>query len=247
MDKFYTSEFAVDLVMDAFKKHVEVLPEDVIVEPSAGDGSFLKKIVHPNTIALDIEPEHDDVIKQDFLAFVPHRGRIHVLGNPPFGKNGSMALKFIKKSHEFAETIAFILPRSFKKESIQMRIPRDLELVFEMDLPKNSFRYEQKPYDVPCVFQIWKKSSSKRLYDVLVPNRFSFVKKSDDHDFAIRRVGGGAGKVTFDTVNTNASCFYYIKVHDELKIVDIDVVEKDYSTGPRSLSKREVIRFLNSV
>lgn len=247
MDKFYTSDSVVDLVLKMFEKHVNVVDDDVIVEPSAGDGSFYKKLSHHHVIALDIEPEHEDVIRQDFLTFVPPRATIHVIGNPPFGKNGSMALKFIKKSHEFADTISFILPKSFKKESVQMKVPRDLELIAQIDLPSNSFLLEKRPYNVPCVFQIWRKSSVSRTYESLKPVGFSFVKKEDKHTCAIRRVGGTAGKIVYDTDRCNVNCFYFIRIDDSsllTKLKDIDIEEKNYTTGPRSISKRDVIKFM---
>ena len=51
---------------------------------------------------------------------------IHIIGNPPFGRQSSLAIKFIKKSCEFCDTLSFILPKSFKKESLKKHFPFDL-------------------------------------------------------------------------------------------------------------------------
>ena len=48
--------------------------------------------------------------------------KIHVIGNPPFGRQSSLAIKFIKKSCSFSDTISFILPKSFKKDSMKKSI-----------------------------------------------------------------------------------------------------------------------------
>ena len=45
-------------------------------KPSAGDGSFSLQI--PNCIAIDIEPQHESIVKQDFFTFhLPYKkGRL---------------------------------------------------------------------------------------------------------------------------------------------------------------------------
>ena len=66
-----------------------------------------------------MEPENDEIIKQDYLEFdfnlQNSYKRIHIVGNPPFGRQSSLAIKFIKKSCEYCDSISFILPKSFKK------------------------------------------------------------------------------------------------------------------------------------
>ena len=53
-------------------------------------------IEHKNKIAYDIEPKFSETICYDFLETEPllDRGKILVVGNPPFGKNSSLAVKF---------------------------------------------------------------------------------------------------------------------------------------------------------
>ena len=64
-------------------------------------------------------PENKEIIKGDFLTLnveplVKSYQRIHVMGNPPFGRQSSLAIKFIKKSQQYCDSISFILPKSFK-------------------------------------------------------------------------------------------------------------------------------------
>ena len=81
--------------------------------------------------------------------------KIHIIGNPPFGRQSSLARKFIKKSCDFCDTLSFILPKSFKKDSFQKTFPLYFHLVYQVDLPEKSFQVNSKDYNVPCVFQIW--------------------------------------------------------------------------------------------
>jgi hypothetical protein len=39
--------------------------------------------------------------------------------------------------------------------------PLNYHLLFEMDLPKESFLVNDKSYDVPCIFQVWLKKDSQ--------------------------------------------------------------------------------------
>lgn len=52
-DKFYTKEaVAIDCL-----RSIDLKEYDLIIEPSAGNGSFLKNIKHENKVGLDIKPE----------------------------------------------------------------------------------------------------------------------------------------------------------------------------------------------
>lgn len=108
--------------MILFKKYITILDNDLIIEPSSGNGSFIENIkaLSCNYKFYDIEPEHNDIYKQDFLELDYMKLKekyetIHIIGNPPFGRQSSLAIKFIKKCC----SISFILPKSFKKDSIK--------------------------------------------------------------------------------------------------------------------------------
>jgi len=156
IDKYYTKEPVVQLCLESVKKYIVIDKDDLIIEPSAGNGSFIKgiKLLSSKALFYDIEPEHNEIVKQDFLKCNNPYGNVHVIGNPPFGRQSSMAIKFIKKSCEFCNTLSFILPKSFKKDSLQKKIPLNFHLVKSVDLPEKSFTLKNKDYDVPCIFQI---------------------------------------------------------------------------------------------
>ena len=148
----------------AHKKYIQIKPDDLIIEPSAGNGSFISgiKSFSNNCIFYDLEPENPEIIKQDFLTgnyndLSTKYNNIHIIGNPPFGRQSSLAIKFIRKSCEFCNSISFILPKSFKKDSLKQKIPLNFHLILESDLPEKSFLVDGVEHDVPCVFQIWKK------------------------------------------------------------------------------------------
>ena len=204
IDKYYTKQSVAKECIETVKKYISIQPDDVIIEPSAGSGVFIPYI---RTLAndcqfYDIEPEHPEIILQDYLLFtlkeLDSSKKIHVIGNPPFGRQSSIAIKFIKKSCEFADSISFILPKSFKKDSLKRAFPLQFHLIYEVDIPLNSFLVNDVEHDVPCVFQIWQKKETNRECSVKQdPQGFIFVKKTDEQkpDISFRRVGVNAGVI----------------------------------------------------
>jgi predicted RNA methylase len=164
IDKYYTKNVVVDFCLNHFKKNIEIKPDDLVIEPSAGNGSFIKgiKSITSNFKFYDLEPDNEEIIKQDYLLYdygiiKKTFNKIHIIGNPPFGRQSSLTIKFIKKSCEFCDSVSFILPKSFKKDSLKKTFPLKFHLIFEIELPDKSFLVDGIEHNVPCIFQIWQK------------------------------------------------------------------------------------------
>lgn len=145
----------------------------------------------------------------------------------------------LKVYHLFCQRVS-------KNKSMQRHFPLTYHLINEIDLPENSFLLNDKEYNVPCVFQIWIKQSYNRvIIEKLVPEKFEFVKKQDNLDIAIRRVGVNAGKISTDSDKSEQS-HYFIKfingnIEENIKALEKNVFEFNNTVGPRSLSKQEII------
>ena len=228
---------------------------DLIIEPSAGNGSFSKQI--NNCIAYDLVPEDESIIQQDFFELDITQfndKKVLTIGNPPFGVQNNLAIAFFNKAAKYSDTIAFILPKSFMKESIQRKLDLSFHLEKFIELPYNSFLLNGEEYGVNCVFQVWKKKNFKRIVKKKI-FCYSYIEfgNVNDFDFIVRRVGGNAGKAYIlkegETVSTQSN--YFIKNKTSLSneaLVDIiNGIKMDavnYSVGPRSLSKIELIEYL---
>jgi hypothetical protein len=241
--------------MTLIKNNVDIQPDDLCIEPSAGDGAFINSIksTFKHYVFYDISPEHDDILQQDYLNLtIPPNKRIHVIGNPPFGRQSSLAIKFIKKSTSFCNSLSFILPKSFKKDSLKKHFPLSFHLKIEYDLSKNAFIVDNKCYDVPCVFQIWVKCDTNRfIQDKLTPNGFQFVKKNVAHDISFRRVGVNAGYIDKNTLLKSEQSHYFIKFNEPFtesqfeKLSTITYSCKENTVGPKSISKQELMKGFN--
>ena len=255
IDKYYTKDNIVDVCINFIKKYMELDKNDLIIEPSAGNGSFIKgiKSLTNNFIFFDIEPDNEEIIKQDYLLFdydsiKNDYNKIHIIGNPPFGRQSSLANKFIKKSCEFCDSISFILPKSYKKDSLKKIFPLNFHLIFEIDLPEKSFLVDGLEYNVPCIFQIWEKNINNRIVnEKLQPLNFIFVKKTENPDISFRRVGVNAGLIDIKIDEKNIQSHYFIKftngisINDNIMRLNSINYEFNNTVGPRSISKQELI------
>lgn len=252
-DQFYTNENVSKTCVD---KIIEILPDtkqSLWVEPSAGKGSFIHNLPsYIERVALDIEPKSAHIDKQDYLTWMPPTGKdIIVFGNPPFGRQSSLAKLFISKSCEFAKVIAFILPKSFTKPSMSRAFDLKFHLIYSKEVEKYSFEINDNKHDVP-----WKKKEINRKVENKVnPEGFKYVKDDNDYDIAIRRVGGLAGKCyKRDEKSFSVQSYNFIKFNEEnVEYIDT-IIEKinehvfpSNTVGPRSLSKTELNAVINEI
>jgi hypothetical protein len=247
LDQFYTNDDVVDNCIST----IEFDDYDIIIEPSAGDGAFYNKITGEK-IGIDLDPKVDGLIEQDYLKFdrfIFTDKKILVIGNPPFGKNSSLAVKFFKHSALFANTIAFILPRTFRKASVINRLNENFNLVLDKILPPKSFHLSEGTiYDVPCVWQIWKKGNIRLKIEIETTHPdFVFLKNKDGADFVFQRVGGKAGW-THKNLNKAFPSHYWIKGDDRV-YQKMQSINWDYEDSPKfdtagnpSISKNDLIK-----
>jgi len=259
IDKYYTKPIIVDLCLKFVKTHIEIGSTDLIIEPSAGNGSFIPgiKALTTHFKFYDLDPENEEIVNQNYLLYDYTKSKadfhnIHIIGNPPFGRQSSTAIKFIKKSCEFCSSISFILPKSFKKDSLKKSFPLHFHLIFETDLPDNSFLVDDIEHNVPCVFQIWvKKEYNRVVSEKIEPFNFNFVGKTETPDISFRRVGVNAGMIDEKIDEKSAQSHYFIKftngrtVNDN--IIQLSQIQYEFNNtvGPKSISKQELILKFN--
>lgn len=260
LDQFYTNTDVAKKCFSYILEEVAVECRETFLEPSAGDGSFSNLIINDGykCLAFDLDPKQDYIKKMDFLKVSKEQVNVDfnnlcVVGNPPFGKNSSLAVKFFNKCSELAGTICFVVPKTFKKQSIHNRLNLNFHLIKSIDLSKNSFVFNGEKYNVPCVFQIWKWKKTKRK---VIKSKtkcawFKFVSK-EKANFAVRRVGGRAGKAFLETNELSKQSNHFCKTIGKVNPKDVvELINKiDFKTlvnstaGVRSLSKGELLRLV---
>lgn len=245
LDQFYTRPEIAEVCVTVLRAHA---PRDVPwIEPSAGAGAFLQWV--PDAIGYDIEPRAPNIQTASFFDVDLPAGCV-VFGNPPFGRQSSLAKKFIRHAAQKADWIGFVLPRSFVKPSMQKAFPPTFHLAYTIEVPENAFVVNGQSHHVPCVFQVWKRMPHSRPEDdILTPTGFAFTQKSDGYTLAFRRVGVYAGRCCLPADTLSVQSHYFIKLEDESRRDDIIAASLTHAfptntTGPRSLSKGEATHFL---
>ncbi len=208
MDKFYTLPAVAAKCVATLEQFQTLASFDCVVEPSCGNGNWLSYLP-VSTIAIDIAPEAVGALQEDFLLWLPPRGKKNVLvvGNPPFGRVSSMAIKFFNHAASFANVIAFIVPRTFRRKSVQNRLHLKFHLEVDEDISSSPCAFVPK-MAAKCCFQIWaKKSELRERYELPTEHRdWTFLSYGPldalrqptpprGADFAIRAYGGKCGQI----------------------------------------------------
>ena len=256
LNQYYTNKSIVDLCMELYLNNIKIDRElDLIIEPSAGNGSFITNLNNlcNNTIFIDIDPKVPSILKKNFLLFnddIKKYNAVHVLGNPPFND----IKLFLKKACVLADNIGFILPLSFRKLSMKKRFPLNFHCILEYILPKNNFTFNNKVVTIPTVFQIWKKykynrTKLKRVSCIF----FTFVKKNKQPDIAFCRVGSKSGTVYTFIEDKSVNSYYFIKFSNgitlEIFLSIFNQIKFDHknTVAQRSISQQELIILFNKI
>lgn len=269
-DKYYTNYYIAKMIVDK-------LPTDKfyhILEPSAGDGAFIRHLNKFQYTALDLMPENENITQQDFFEY-QHKITMPTitLMNPPFGKNSGLAIKFFNKAAEFSEYIYWIAPLTFARKPLQNRLSLEFTCIHSEALPVKSFHSSDgKLIAVKTCFQIWKKQKREKYVFENICNDFEFVNpKTEDWDFIIRDQGFYAGKIigqnttnfklpisskcnVYDAATFNCGVMVAVKCKiDKKTFFDrfnsiFDKLNKlsQNTTGSNNLSKGEIIEIYNN-
>lgn len=173
-DQFYTTQKISNYCYEKTKEILNKLEIDIkeycFIEPSAGCGNFYNILPKNNRIGIDIDPRgnlSDELVKCNFLDYHPPKNKKYiVIGNPPFGLRGNLALRFINHSYNFADVVSFILPPLFDStgKGVPMSRVRGYKLAHSEKLPLNSFQYPNgKAVEVATIFQVWVKVNTDKI------------------------------------------------------------------------------------
>lgn len=227
-DQFYTTK---ETATYCYNKTLEILKDlkinvndYIFIEPSAGCCNFYSLLPKGKRIGVDIEPKgilKDDLIKSDYLKYFPDKKEKYiVIGNPPFGLRGNLALRFINHSYGFADIIAFILPPLFYStgKGVPMTRVKGYKLAHTENLPRKSYEYpDGSLVEVATVFQVWTKINTNRI-------KVNEVKKCETYAKIYSLSDGGTPSSTRNKKMLNAcdvylpsTCFRGMRAYDSFE------------------------------
>jgi len=248
LDKFYTHP-------DIAKKFVDIIDNifplknfDLILEPSAGNGNILQYLPE-NSIGLDIEPEADNIIKQDFFEYqspydpIFNNIKIACIGNPPFGSGymNPLAKAFFNHAATFSDLIAFIVPAKWNSSwKVQFQLDKNFGLYYSEVLPKNSFLLDEKSYNVPCCMQIWSKSNPNNLENLRITQRPPT--KHKDFDMFLTCDNVPKLPEVREQIRNQEYWEFALKYWGQIRVCDFNEVSPDTTTHYLFKSKKDYVR-----
>jgi len=259
MDQFYTKTEISEKLIDTLKEKYPFSSFDKILEPSAGTGSFFSQLPKNKRIGVDLDPKCKGVKTLDFFDYVPIPDVKYLsVGNPPFGKNSSLAIKFFNRCATFSQVIAFVIPRTFKRVSVQNQLDLNFHLVYNEDMPMKPCCFTPT-MGAKCCFQIWEKRDEKRNKVVMDKTHtdFSFLKFTnndgvlvppEEADFAMKAYGSNCGEIVTENLSTlSPKSWHWIKSEIDLELLITRFNELDYSISKDtvrqdSIGQQEVIK-----
>lgn len=259
MDKFYTIPKVAEECLAAVGALYSWSRWELVVEPSAGNGSFLSRIPTERKVGIDISPEHDAIIEKNFFEYTPPVttavNQILVVGNPPFGKVSSLAIQFFNHAATWANVIAFIVPRTFRRVSVRNRLDHKFHLVHDEEIPTIPCAF-QPPMAVKCCFQIWEKRFVMRTFVQLpiVHTDWEFIKfgpkdergqptPPEGADFAIRAYGGKCGDIVCVDLNKlRPKSWHWIKANINKKMLMHRFKTLDYTVSLNTARQNSIGR-----
>lgn len=209
-DQFFTPKETAE---KCYKKLLEILSEYnenekeyIYIEPSAGNGNFLNILPSNRRIGIDIEPKNDEIIKHDFLNWLPPNNinnKYIAIGNPPFGLRGQLALKFILHANKFADYVCFILPQLFESDGkgVPRKRVKGFNLIYSEKLNSNFEEPNGKKIKIECIFQVWSKYHENIKYK---------IKDNDDTILKIYSLSDGGTPSSTRNVKMFNKCDIYI-------------------------------------
>ena len=171
LDRFFTKPSVAskcrEHLLDVMNKDYANIENYKFVEPSAGQGAFYDLLPADGRIGIEIMPDNSEYEITDFLSWHPEaNGRSYVvIGNPPFGYRGWLALAFLNHSATFADYIGMILPMSFQSEGKGSPKHRVIgaELVQSKPLPNDAFTNEEgQSVKLNTLWQVWRRGINNR-------------------------------------------------------------------------------------
>lgn len=231
-DSYFTNKELAKRIVEIVDQKIGIDTFDLIIEPSAGNGSFLPYLPAEKTIAYDIDPKHPSIIKQDFLKLDIKTNPVKtlVIGNPPFGRQSLTAFKFLKKSMQLADTVAFILPKACLYLQ-QRKVRPTFHLIHEQFIKFSQSFYRLDGYPATttesyCIFQIYLRKECCRPTDIYNTYDFQILPSvnNKDGDIFIQRICMPRGPrlitTCYDDIPLQKSLYNCISIKAKDKSID---------------------------
>ena len=202
LEQYYTPKHLAQSLTKVLFSFLDAPQNRQFLEPAGGTGSFIEALADlgaKSIISMDTHPKHSKVTRGDFLKFQSSISDLVTISNPPFGRNNALSIPFFNHAADVSTHIAFLVPRSWRKWSVQNRLDLRFHLVHDQDVNLIYEDQEGEPLakanELRTCFQIWERQDALRPKTVVPDNGFLLKTSPDQADVAVRVFGYGCGQV----------------------------------------------------
>lgn len=204
-EQYYTPPRVAEEIIDSVAQFLPDLHSRTLLEPAGGTGAFIIPGItagFKQVVSFDIEPLHELVQSGDFLEQRLDLSGCVTVSNPPFGRNNSLSIPFFNKAAEVSDLIIFIVPRSWRKWTVQNKLHKNFHLVRDDDLSVDyvdaSGKLLSTKNNLRTCVQYWLRKPEVRdpiyVKDMGIIERCGF----EDADATFTLFGYGCGSVKTD-------------------------------------------------
>lgn len=232
-EQYYTPRETATEVLARSISHLDDSSHRPFLEPAGGTGAFVEAARlagFEHLVAMDIEPQHPEVEKGDFLAAALEIEGAVCVTNPPFGRNNSLSIPFFNHAAKYSDLIAFIVPRSWRKWSVINRLNRSFHLLDDWNLEIDYVDVEGNNThgtgNLRTCVQVWKRDDSSLRPKIEIPDHGIVEKTTPENaDVSFTLFGYGCGTVRedFPRVKNSTQTYFRLKhprALEALKAVD---------------------------
>ena len=215
-EQFYTPPHVAANVFTRLEQLIPDFRLFPLLEPAGGTGTIIdaaRSAGMRTIVSYDIEPLHSDVMLGDFLDQQLTLEGALTVSNPPFGRNNSLAIPFFNHAAKHSNYIVFIVPRSWRKWSVQNRLDQNFHLIHDEDLTinyVNKFGEDAHAKDRlrTCV-QYWKREEFTRPRIHVADKNIIHKCQPHEADASMTIFGYGCGtvKTSFKPVKNTTQMF----------------------------------------
>ena len=217
-EQFYTPKDLARSLVAEVRNYLGDFADQSFLEPACGNGSFvtaLRDFGASDVTSIDKYPLIADATEVDYLDYLPPGSDYVTVTNPPFGRNNSLSIPFFNHAASHSQLIAFLVPRSWRKWSVQNRLDTNFHLVSDQDV---FVSYEDaegnrlaKRNELRTCFQIWERRVELRALIEVPDNGFLQRTTPQSADIAIRVFGYGCGTVMTDFPRVANTTLMFLK------------------------------------
>jgi predicted RNA methylase len=256
-EQYYTPLETAERIITEVSNLLPNFSDRAFLEPAGGTGNFITAAQQAGItkiVSFDIEPHHQLISQGNFLEQSLNLQGAICVTNPPFGRCNSLSIPFFNHAAKYSDLIVFIVPRSWRKWSVQNKLDRNFHLVRDDDLDINyvdvNGEHGYKKNNLRTCIQYWQRFSDN-LRPIYAVQDLGIIEKSNhaEADVSLTIFGYSCGTVKTEFPRKKNTTQMFLKLKHEKALEALQNVDFskffNHTAYTQALSIKEINYLLN--